>query len=156
MAETPEISDERIAEIEAGCEGVTPGPWMVQDSNSWRRIGRRYEGQDGGVLCPIKQNDGHPDLCAGRGQDTYKNLRHIANCDPDTIRAMAKEIRESRARLRRTEAELAKAREVLADIAKQKLENEIDWMETEDPDWQGGYEECVRRARAFLKEKPNG
>lgn len=40
----------------------TPGPWIVADSNSWRRIVTRDRGQH--VIQPIKMRDGHPDLLA--------------------------------------------------------------------------------------------
>lgn len=39
--------------------------------------------------------------------------------------------------------------EVLRGIARQKIGDEID--DPEHADWQAGYEECVKRARAVLK-----
>lgn len=42
----------------------TPGPWMVADSNSWRRIVTQDLGRC--VIVPIKQRDGQPDLLAER------------------------------------------------------------------------------------------
>lgn len=53
---------------------ATPGPWMVQDGCSWRRIGTHSH--DGDVLCPTNQNDGHPDLIASDGKRDH-NLRLI-------------------------------------------------------------------------------
>lgn len=79
----------RIEEIAKGVEGVTPGPWAVYDGCSWRRIGtapvlgRDYD--DCAVLYPNVASDGHPDMNAGRGQDTYANLNHIARLDPQTV-----------------------------------------------------------------------
>lgn len=51
----------------------TPGPWEWWTSNSWRRLSSRARGhtQDGGVLCPITQRDGHPDV---RCSDANKAL----------------------------------------------------------------------------------
>lgn len=46
------------------------------------------------------------------------------------------------------EAKLEKAREALRDIARQKLEVEVD--DPEACDWLGGYEAIVRIARAAL------
>jgi hypothetical protein len=69
-------------------EKHTPGPWMVADSNSYRRIVRtdRYEP----VCCPVTQRDGHPDLQFPNGgykgpdarliaaaPDLYKELWHL-------------------------------------------------------------------------------
>lgn len=68
---------------------ATPGPWKVYDGSSWRRIGTvgaRYD--DGAVLQPYVASDGHPDMCAGRGQDTYANLNYIAALDPQTVLAL--------------------------------------------------------------------
>lgn len=69
---------------------ATPGEWEIQDGCSWRRIGT--PGNNGNVLCPYNSpTDNHPDLCAGRGESTYDNLRAIitghrlarAVADPD-------------------------------------------------------------------------
>jgi hypothetical protein len=69
-------------------EKHTPGPWVVADSNSYRRIVRadRYEP----VCCPVTQRDGHPDLQFPNGgykgpdarliaaaPDLYGELRHL-------------------------------------------------------------------------------
>lgn len=48
---------------------VDPGPWELQTSNSFRRIGMRG---DGDVLCATKHmSDGHPDLLAPSGVLDY-------------------------------------------------------------------------------------
>jgi len=40
--------------------GHTRGPWILADSNSWRRIVAQHNTRE--VCVPIKQRDGHPDL----------------------------------------------------------------------------------------------
>ena len=46
-----------------------PGPWKLQTSNSFRRIGTRG---DGDVLCAVThRSDGHPDLQAPPGVLDY-------------------------------------------------------------------------------------
>lgn len=64
--------------------GPKPGPWYVQSSNSWRRIGTQRG--DGDVLAPTTQTDGHPDLAA-----PHETLAYIAACHPEAIRALLAE-----------------------------------------------------------------
>lgn len=96
------LSDDDLRAILNGCEGVTPGPWKVYDGCSWRRIGtapslgRDYN--DCAVLYPNVASDGHPDMNAGRGQDTYANLNHIARLDPTTVKSIVSELLSLRAR----------------------------------------------------------
>ncbi len=74
--------------MEAGLEGVTPGPWEVYDGCSWRRIGTtgaRYD--DCAVLYPVVADDGHPDLSSRHG-DRDRNLAHITRLDPATVREL--------------------------------------------------------------------
>lgn len=47
----------------------------------------------------------------------------------------------------------AEAREVLSDIARQTLSTEMSRGEAEAGDWAGGFDMCVRSARAFLAGK---
>src|SRR5690242_16521016 len=57
---TEPIDDAMIDELLKICESATPGPWLLWDSNSWRRIGRAD--QTTIVVEPITQREGHPDL----------------------------------------------------------------------------------------------
>lgn len=108
-----EAAIERLrAELEAGLEGVTQGPWEVFEGCSWRRIGTKnalVNGEwrredDCAVLAPTKsQYDGHPDLTCSRGNDLHANLEHVARCSPDNIRLLLSE-------LSRLTRELAEAR----------------------------------------------
>lgn len=85
--------------LENLADEATPGPWMVQDGCSWRRIGTRHG--DGDVLCPTNHHrDNHPDLTAGRGHDTYANLHSIAAANPATIKSLIAELREARGLLK--------------------------------------------------------
>jgi hypothetical protein len=73
-----------LDELERVAREATQGPWELQDGCSWRRIGTRNG--NGDVLCPYNsRTDNHPDLCAGRGEDVYANLRHMTTFDPPTI-----------------------------------------------------------------------
>lgn len=49
-------------------------PWLIQTSNSHRRIGT--ERGDGDVLCAVTQPDGHPDLSAAPGVLEYIVAAH--------------------------------------------------------------------------------
>lgn len=75
------VPTERLREMLAACEGVTPGPWVIHpdrpftpyDSNAW----------------PLLTDSDNAGLVAA----------HIANCDPDTIRSALSELLELRERL---------------------------------------------------------
>lgn len=62
---------------------MNPGPWELQTSNSFRRIGTRGEG-DGDVLCATKHpSDGHPDLLAPSGV-----LDYVVAAQPRVVRGL--------------------------------------------------------------------
>lgn len=105
---TPELFDE----IEAGCEGVTPGPWRLIES---------FDEDDAAVTCDarigmcgiaeIRNALVDPDNAYDKEQ--RNNAHHIANCDPDTIRALIATARSVAA----LEARIAALEEALRDIA---------------------------------------
>lgn len=70
-------------------ERATPGPWELQTSNSWRRIGTtggRFA--DGDVLAPTThRGDNHPDLAARQ-----EDLEFIVAANPSAVLAMLDEI----------------------------------------------------------------
>lgn len=76
MTDAPHITKAKEALERA--EKATEGPWEIQDSCSWRRIGRTPYQRDGDVLCPTNQTDGHPDLLA-----TRETLAFIAHARQD-------------------------------------------------------------------------
>lgn len=76
-----------LSAIRARLEAATPGPWEVQDSCSWRRIGQspphRYD--DGNVVRPTNHPvDHHPDLQASR-----EDLEFIAHAPQDITDLLA-------------------------------------------------------------------
>lgn len=107
-------TDKLAAELLAGLEGVTPGPWKVYDGCSWRRIGTAHGRRDDcAVLAPTTASDGHPDLTCSRGNDRDANLEHIARCDPDSIRALLEERSTDKATISALEAENKRLREAV-------------------------------------------
>lgn len=63
---------------------ITPGPWVLATSNSWRR----FVARDGGNVCePITQNDGHPDLHFSNGGADGPDARLIAAA-PELLAAL--------------------------------------------------------------------
>jgi hypothetical protein len=67
----------------------TPGPWVLQDGCSWRRIGTAGPlGHDGNVLRPFVARDGHPDLVVSQADaalicaapSLLSALQELVNC----------------------------------------------------------------------------
>lgn len=98
---TDPISNERLAEILAGLEGVTPGPWF-QTGAPWFRSGDGVlaGSPDGNIAFLIADTD---DFAGGREEyqgfplgDKERDAAHISRCDPDTIRSLIEEVQASR------------------------------------------------------------
>ena len=81
MTDITPITDERLAEIERGCEGVTPGPWHTE-------VGARY----GAVVC---RGDGRAIASADASEDL---AAHIARLDPQTVLAIIARLRAAEER----------------------------------------------------------
>lgn len=81
------IEEERIDEMLAGLESVTPGPWA---SDRHFSIGPRsqMDDQSFAMMLPIA------DIFGG---NQTADTDHIARCDPDTIRSILTELKELRA-----------------------------------------------------------
>lgn len=100
MTETPILDESAVSEIEARANAATEGPWAVWDSCSWRRIGTKEPFADGNVICPITQNDEHPDLLAKR-----EDLEFVAHARADipalcaTVKHLRAEVEELSERL---------------------------------------------------------
>lgn len=93
-----------IDELEAGLEGVTPGPWVYSPERHTHDSPIHRD-----VPLPL-YNDGTPMTYYGPhlggvvGSSewiwlTEADGKHIARCDPDTIRALIDEIKSLRAAL---------------------------------------------------------
>jgi hypothetical protein len=95
---TMKLTDEQIAAIRDGCEGVTPGPWHIHPVDDTTII--TLERTVVATTC---------DSAATEREDSYnveyermgRDALHIARCDPDTIRALATEVLEGRATIAR-------------------------------------------------------
>lgn len=79
------FTPKRIREARERCENASDGPWQVQDSCSWRRIGQAppHEYRDGNVLSPRVDNDGHPNLTVER--DDLDFIAHSRTDLPDAL-----------------------------------------------------------------------
>ncbi|WP_338544937.1 ead/Ea22-like family protein [Pseudomonas benzopyrenica] len=78
-----------VQQLRERASRATPGPWELQASNSWRRIGTaggRFA--DGDVLAPTThRGDNHPDLAARQ-----EDLDFIVAADPATVLALLDEL----------------------------------------------------------------
>jgi len=77
------VSDERLAEMLAGLEGVTPGPWLV----------RQYAGKSS---TPYRMVQDENRLLMCIESVPAPTAAHIASCDPGTIRAIITELQSLR------------------------------------------------------------
>ncbi|MDE2105109.1 MAG: hypothetical protein KGL39_48165 [Patescibacteria group bacterium] len=92
------MSDERLREILDGCEGVTPGPWKMQEIDTEGDevgeafiVGARQQGLIG-VALPFPREIAYCDFSR-----VAANGRHFARLDPHTVRSMVSELLDRRA-----------------------------------------------------------
>lgn len=95
---TEPLSDERLAEIRAGLDGVTPGPWRVCETHEGEIIGRpswpcRRHGVDGEWRVAIA------DELDGATFEQDANAAHIARLDPQTVAAILSRLDKAEAGL---------------------------------------------------------
>lgn len=74
-----------VERLEAGLEGVTPGPWEEFRGSIGGYIEGRYEWSSVATAGDVDREN---------PSEKNANSRHIANCDPDTIRALLSAIRQ--------------------------------------------------------------
>jgi len=90
------LTDQKLKEMIAGTEGVTPGLWIVSPAVFNR------DGDVGYGSITTAEEDGPWFLAKIEDQpNCEKDAAHIARCDPAAIRAMAEEILASRAEIKR-------------------------------------------------------
>lgn len=83
------LTNERLEEILAGCEGVTPGPWVYGAKYLCRKTDTDASDYERLAQCLPGEFDGD-------GWNT--NAAHIARLDPATVRAMVVELLALRAK----------------------------------------------------------
>jgi hypothetical protein len=85
------LTDEKLAEMLAGLEGVTPGTWVAsKDKRRWNpNYVESAKAHIADIIpCGVNKKD---------DSEAEANAAHIARCDPDTIRTLIEEVQESRA-----------------------------------------------------------
>lgn len=85
------ISDERLAEMLAGMEGVTPGDWGAWKSPEAVWMVRATYADEQGRRCTA-----WPAVCNAGAQDNEVNAKHFASLEPDTMRSIISELLASR------------------------------------------------------------
>ena len=89
------LSDERVLEIIAGCEGVTPGPWTAFYKHKYDEY---HVGVGSGAMKLALFSDGCPT------ENPQLDSEHIARLDPQTVSSLATELLALRKRVGELEA----------------------------------------------------
>jgi hypothetical protein len=122
------LTDDEIKALLEGCEGVTPGPWQMRQTET---LGFYV------TECADSANLVAADIV------TFYNAAHIARCDPGTIAELCTRLLSAEARVR-----------VLED-ALRPFAN-ADWIYQDEDDWamaQSLGEDEVEIARTALQEQ---
>lgn len=118
------ISDERLAEIIKGCEGVTPGPWQRVEPGAESTLVECHNG----TICEVQWN--RPDV-----GNAHRDAAHIARLDPQTVASLLTELQHRR------EAEAGSVSNALLNAVAHAIEGAyvrgVEWCE-ENPNG-GGY-----------------
>lgn len=81
--QTERVSDEKLQAMLAGCEGVTRGPWTSFYKSKYDEY---HVGVGPGPMRLALFTDGCPT------ENPDRDTKHIAACDPDTIRSLVSEL----------------------------------------------------------------
>lgn len=134
------ITDEAIAAIKAGLEGVTEGPWLASDSDTMS--GARAVFGDRGLLGCGQIAITPPEFAAQSA-----NAAHIARMDPATVASLI-------ARIELAEARVKALEEALQPFSARAAQYDPAENDDEEPDWSekgpGLSVGDLRRARAAL------
>jgi hypothetical protein len=107
---TDRLTDEAIAAIRDGCEGVTPGKWQALRSDPAEGVNCHWiKAQPSPALRGFSKEIAYVGGTYYADGPDVRDAAHIARCDPDTIHALATEVLESRAEIERLVAEVADA-----------------------------------------------
>lgn len=101
-----------IKRLEAGLEGVTPGPWYSEGTAVFFDT-RKLSCCGKGVF----ECCGNPDIDGDYGpvaETSETAARHIANCDPDTIRTLLSALQAQAAEIERLREERENAQSTLS------------------------------------------
>jgi Lar family restriction alleviation protein len=91
------MGEDKLGEMLAGLEGVTPGPWEA-DQNLPINRKPRVHGGDGSLICEIGN--------MAMDQDQWeRDAAHIARCDPQTIRSLITRLQAAEALVERLKLE---------------------------------------------------
>lgn len=94
-----------IKRLEAGLEGVTPGPWYSEGTAVFFDTRKLACCGKGTFECC-----GNPDIDGDYGpvaETSETGARHIANCDPDTIRTLLSALQAQAAEIERLRKQVA-------------------------------------------------
>jgi hypothetical protein len=149
------MTRKQITAMLDGLDGVAPSPWRYDSPN-------REDGDPGF----IRSGEGDNSITVAVLYH-HADTRHLASCDPSTIRALCELAlealgdRERRPYVRldpseyeRLRAENERLREALEKIGQKNTYSEMDGADPMLADWTVGYDECVATARAALERKP--
>lgn len=97
-------TDEEIEALEAGLDGLSPGPWSYRPNefDDWGMV----RTADGSILANARAGDvereseEYKSRCRREGRDPYSAVgEHIARCSPETVRSLIARLRAAEATL---------------------------------------------------------
>jgi hypothetical protein len=80
----PMLTDDEIRALLEGCEGVTPGPWQLEQNLTYGFYINSEESDVGPIACDIP---------------IVQDAAHIARCDPQTIAELCTRLLNAEARV---------------------------------------------------------
>lgn len=111
------LTDEQIAAIRDGTEGVTPGPWQALRSDPAEGVNCHWiKAQPSPALRGFSKEIAYVGGTYYADGPDVRDAAHIARCDPDTIRAFATEVLEIRAEIAAKDARIAELERALDDF----------------------------------------
>jgi hypothetical protein len=151
------LSADLEAEKDRHAKTVQIGIQFAADAAMWKARTEKAEAERDELKAHNRYLSGEYDVVlAGRADE--HDRAEAAEAERDALSKACTEWSEvsqlNYQRAKAAEAEVARLRDVLSDIAKQKRTDELETvLDVEYADFEGGYDDCINRARAAIQKE---